>query len=111
MTLRSQLVLAGFALGCAPNSQSSAEGGVVSGTVSYRERMALPPDAVIQVQLSDVSLQDAPAPVIAETTVEPEGRQVPLLFELRYDPKKIDPKRSYAVRAGIRSGGQLLFTT
>jgi len=73
--------------------------------------MALPPDALIQVQLSDVSLQDVAAPLITETTVKPEGRQVPLPFELRYDPAKIDSKRSYAVRATIRSGGQLLFTT
>jgi putative lipoprotein len=86
-------------------------GGVVSGTVAYRERMALPPGAVIEVQLSDVSVQDVAAPLIAKTTINPEGRQVPLAFELRYDPAQIDAKRSYAVRATIRSDGQLLFTT
>lgn len=111
MTLRPELVLVGLALACAHNSPSSSEGGVLSGTVAYRERIALPPEAVVQVQLADVSIQDAPAPVIAETTVKPEGRQVPLPFELHYDWKRIDPKRTYAVRAAIRSGGQLLFTT
>jgi putative lipoprotein len=84
---------------------------VVAGTVAYRERMALPPDAVVQVQLSDVSLQDVPAQVVAETTLSPAGRQVPLPFELRYDPAKIEPRRRYAVRATIRSEGRLLFTT
>jgi putative lipoprotein len=111
MTLRPELMPLLLVLACAQNSQSSPESGLLSGTVAYRERVALPPDALVQVQLSDVSVQDAAAPLIAETTVKPEGRQVPLPFELRYDPKKIDPKRTYAVRATIQSGGQLLFTT
>lgn len=107
----SGLLLAGVAAGCAGNAAAPAETGLVTGTVAYRERMALPPDAVVQVQLSDVSLQDVPAPVLAETTLSPGGREVPLPFELRYDPAKIEPRRRYAVRATIRSEGQLLFTT
>jgi putative lipoprotein len=58
-----------------------------------------------------VSRQDVAAPVIAETTVLPEGRQVPIPFELRYDPGKIDAKRTYALRATIRSAGRMMFTT
>jgi putative lipoprotein len=73
--------------------------------------MALPPDAVVTVTLADISLQDVAAPVIAETTVHPGGRQVPLPFELRFDRETIDSNRTYAVRASIRSGGQLLFTS
>jgi putative lipoprotein len=97
-------------IGCARNHESSA-GGTVTGTVAYRERVALPPDAALQVQLSDVSRQDAPAIVVAETTITPAGRQVPLPFELHYDPGAIDQKHPYAVRATIRSGDQLLYTT
>ena len=83
----------------------------MTGTVAYRERIALPADAVIQVQLSDVSRQDAPASVIAETTFTAAGRQVPFPFELRYRPDRIEPNHSYAVRATIRGEGRLLFTT
>jgi putative lipoprotein len=97
-------------LGCARNPESST-GGTVTGTVAYRDRMALPPDAVVQVQLSDVSRQDAPATVLAEKTIEPAGRQVPLPFELRYDPGAIEPTHTYAVRATIRSAGRLLYST
>jgi putative lipoprotein len=89
----------------------SKETRSVSGTVAYRERMALPADAVVQVQLSDVSRQDAPAPVIAETTFTAGGRQVPLPFELRYAAEQIESSHSYAVRATIRQEGMLLFTT
>jgi putative lipoprotein len=83
----------------------------VTGTVAYRERIALPADAVVEIRLSDVSRQDVASPVIAETTVRPAGRQVPIPFELRYDAGKIDPNRTYAVRATISSAGRMMFTT
>ena len=109
--LRPELITLMLVLACSHSSQPAPENRSLTGTVAYRERMALPSDAVIQVQLSDVSVQDVAAPVVAETTVTPQGRQVPLPFELHYDAGKIDPKRTYAVRATIRSEGQLLFTT
>lgn len=34
------------------------------------------------------------APIVAETAVRPEGRQVPLPFEPRYDSSRIEPNRS-----------------
>lgn len=105
------LVLAGCAASSAPITQSDANETMVTGTVAYRERMALPPDAVVEVRLSDVSRQDVAAPVIAETTILPEGRQVPIPFELHYDPGKIEPNRTYALRATIRSAGRMMFTT
>lgn len=88
-----------------------ASDSVVSGTLAYRERMALPTDAVVEVSLSDVSKMDVTAPVIAKTTVSSNGQQVPLLFALRYDPGRIEPNHTYAVRAVIRSAGRVLFTT
>ncbi len=39
---------------------SSAIAGSLEGTASYRERISLPPDAVFEAQLQDVSLADAP---------------------------------------------------
>ena len=46
----------------------------VTGTVSYRERIALPPAATIRVQLVDVSRADAPADVLGEQLIEAAGR-------------------------------------
>jgi putative lipoprotein len=119
MTLRARrptsgllwLVLAVWIAGCAPGSPTASGGGILRGSVGYRERMALPPDAVVEVKLYDVSIQDGAAPLIAQATVVPAGREVPLPFELRYDPRKIQPARWYALRATIRSGGRLMFTT
>jgi putative lipoprotein len=93
------------------NTQSDVKQAAVTGSVAYRERMALPADAVVEVRLSDVSRQDVAAPVIAETTVMPAGRRIPIPFELRYDPVKIEPKRTYALRATISSAGRMMFTT
>lgn len=85
--------------------------GSVTGTVTYRQRSALPPGAVIEVKLLDVSRADAPAVTIAEQTVDPAGRQVPIAFELTYDAGHIVPNRRYAVRASILENNRLLFTS
>ena len=45
--------------GCGPYHGTPPSRASVTGSVTYRERSALPPDAVVRVQLSDVSRQDA----------------------------------------------------
>lgn len=85
--------------------------GTVTGTVSYLQRIALPPDAVIEVKLQDVSLADAPAKTIASQKITLGNRQVPVPFELKFDSAKIDPKHSYSVRATILMEGQPRFIT
>lgn len=84
-------------------------GGTITGTVSYRERMALPPDAVIHVQLLDMSVWEMPPPVVAEEKFPLGNRQVPVAFELKVDPAKIDFKHSYALRARIVVGYDIRF--
>ena len=91
--------------------EAATNGNAVTGSVSYRERMALPQDATIEVWITDVSDSAAPGPMLAETTIEPEGRQVPIPFELRYDPAGVNADHTYAVKAALRSGGQILFST
>ena len=87
----------------------TADSGVVSGTVAYRERMAMPENALLTIQLQDVSVADSPAKVIAEQRFMFAGHQVPLPFEVHYDSAKIDPKHSYALSARITVDGQLMF--
>jgi len=87
-----------------------ADGASISGTASYRERIALPPNAVLEVQLADVSLADAPAKVIASTRVEPAG-QVPIPFTLAFDPAEVEDRATYALSARIEADGDLWFIT
>ncbi len=84
---------------------------VVSGTVTYLQRSALPPTAVLTVSLQDVSRADAPSTVIAQQRIETAGKQVPFSFDMAYDRTKIQERNRYAVRAEIRDGERLLFTT
>ena len=86
----------------------AAEEAIISGEVSYRERIALPPNAVLTVRLSDVSLADAPASVVAEQKIEPAG-QVPIRFEMKFDPAVIQPSTSYALQARITVDDKLWF--
>ena len=72
----------------------------VSGTVSYRERLALTPGATLIVELRDVSLADAPAPLIASQTISGPG-QVPIKFEVKYNRQDIDARSRYSITARI----------
>ncbi|MES2055270.1 MAG: YbaY family lipoprotein [Pseudomonadota bacterium] len=84
----------------------------LSGTASYRERIALQADARLEVEIRDVSLMDAPAPLIAKVEIPTAGRQPPLAFTLNYDPARIVPRNRYAVSARITDGsGRLIWIT
>lgn len=107
-------VLAGSCVARAPASTSPAEPsltGVLTGTVTYRPRIALPPNAVIEVQLADIAIADAPAKVIASQTITSGGAQVPIPFELKYDPAAIQPRGRYSVAARITEDGKLTWTS
>jgi putative lipoprotein len=102
--------------GCAGTAAAPAGGGVpdaksarVTGTVTYMQRIALPPSATVKVQLVDVSRADAPATVLGEQIITAGGKQVPFSFEIPYDPAKIDARYTYAVQARIEDAGKLLF--
>ena len=78
-------------------------------TVTYRERMALSAKAVVEVSLHDVSRADAPASVLSRQEITNPG-QVPVRFELEFNPAEIDPRMTYAIQARITDYGQLIFT-
>ncbi|MGV1684756.1 YbaY family lipoprotein [Sphingopyxis sp. NJF-3] len=84
----------------------------VTGSVTYRERMALPPTAQVEIQLADVSLMDAPSRTIARQSFTADGRQVPFAFSLTVDQRKLDPRGRYSVSARITdASGKLMFIT
>lgn len=106
----SRRAFAGLLLAAAvPATPALAAPRVLRGTVAYRERMALPPGAIVEVKLLDVSLADAPSRTIAETRVS--GRRIPAPWTLRFDNRQIDPRHSYALQARILHRGQLFFIT
>jgi len=100
------VLLACVVFACATASAGSS----VRGTVMYRERIALPPGAVLEVTLQDVSRQDVAAETLGSVTIEDPGSP-PFAFEIPYDADAIDERFTYAVRATITADGRLLFTT
>ncbi|WP_170331712.1 YbaY family lipoprotein [Ruegeria arenilitoris] len=88
---------------------SQGHAGMVTGTATYRERIAVPPDATLYVELQDVSLADAPAIPLAAKRYAMDS--VPAQFELTFDDALIKDGHRYVVRASINHGQDLLFTT
>ena len=105
-----------MAAGCASSQKDVKDTGSkqgiarVTGTVTYRVRMILPVDALVRVDLVDISRQGTPALTVGLQEIEPGGRQVPIPFEIGYRPADIDRTHVYAVQARILQGGRLLFT-
>ena len=89
--------------GCAMGSWFGAKvpDGTVSGTVAWREPIALPPGATLVVKLEEVSRPGAPAVLIAEQTLEGREREPPLAFELRYKGEAVNPEREYFVSGAV----------
>jgi len=99
------LLLASSVGACTPQDSATIE-----GSATYRERIALPPDAQFEATLEDVSVADAPAEVLGSVTIDSAGFP-PFEFQIPYNASKIEEGRQYAVRASVTHNGQLLFTT
>ena len=88
----------------------AARAGSLPGTAAYRERIALPPDAVFEAVLIDTAIADAPARELGRVRLKPAG-QSPFRFRIPYRDGDVTPVGRYSVRATVRQGERLLFTT
>ena len=82
----------------------------LTGEVTYRERMALPADAVVSVRLFDPGAASVEAGTLGEEVIGDPG-QVPIPFSVTYYESDVDPDGAYVVEAEITSGDETLFTT
>ncbi len=87
-----------------------AHAGTLTGTATIGERIALPTDAVFEAVLIDIARADAPAVVLGRVRLQPAG-QSPFRFSIPYRDRDITPEGRYSVRATVRQGERLLFTT
>ncbi|HEX5819432.1 MAG TPA: META domain-containing protein [Gemmatimonadales bacterium] len=81
----------------------------VIGTLTYRARIALPADtrAVVEVREGD----GPDGPVVAERRIDLEGKQVPIVFELRVDRARLAADRRYFARGGLIVEGRPAWAT
>jgi uncharacterized lipoprotein YbaY/heat shock protein HslJ len=82
---------------------------VVMGNVVSTSGMELPEDTVLYVRLSDLSLSDAEAQLIAEQVIT-GASEFPIPYAVMYNPKEIVDSHTYAINVRIEdSSGKLLF--
>lgn len=91
------------------SSGAEAETNMLDVTVTFRERIALPPDAHLDVQLLDISREGAGTQRIASQHFAMTS--VPMTVGLNFDSRLIKDSNTYVVTATIWSGNQRLFHT
>ncbi len=99
-----------LALLAALTGPALAAAETITGTVTYLQRIMLPPGTTIEVALEDTSLADAPAKSLATFVIDDAGAP-PYRFAFAYDPDSFDDRTSYTLRATARNGDTLLMTT
>lgn len=110
---RSKLKAAGMRVSlaaaiCLGAGSVMAEIQELRGSVLYREKIALPPEALVEITLEDVSKMDVKSTVLASQTLKPAG-QIPVDFRLSYDDAMVEDWGRYSVRAVIRVGEDVLW--
>ncbi|RDS84823.1 hypothetical protein DWU98_02360 [Dyella monticola] len=120
MKIRHGLLLAGALVlgGCswmpfvhhhqkAPTQQTLMKS--LSGEVDYQLAHDLPPDAYLEVTLSDISKPNAPR-VVASDRIAPMGAS-PVSFVLSYEPDALGNGTDFTVSAKIKQGDRTLATS
>lgn len=96
------LVLAALAACGASGAGGQRPAKRVSGIVWYRERIALPPNAVVQVDALDG------ARVVGRAEIRPQGEN-PIPWELSYDPSQVKGAVTFAAR--VTDGTKVIFSS
>jgi copper homeostasis protein (lipoprotein) len=109
MTGRHLVRALAISLACVVSVHGSAA-AQIRGTATFRERIALPAEALFDATLEDVSSADAPSIVLGRARIRGPG-QPPIRFQIPFDAARIDPGHRYVVRARILVGTRPMFTT
>lgn len=83
----------------------------VSGSVYIRQKVALPPNAVLTVTLSDASAANMPSKIISQRAVRTDGKQAPFNFILPFNPSDIQPGARILLSAAVTIDGKMVFIT
>lgn len=83
----------------------AASARMVRGSVSYRERIALPDPITVKVEI-----RNAGDEVVGSQTIEDAG-SVPVSWSVVIPAASYDPESSYSVTAEIVADGEVRFTT
>lgn len=79
--------------------------GKITGEIISQGNVEIPEVSIVTIRLSDVSLQDVAAIIVAEKVIK-NADSFPVEFSIAYDPKLIKRGRRYAVSVRIVQGGK-----
>jgi putative lipoprotein len=92
--------------GCATTPVEKME--TITGTVTYFQRIAMPPGATVELKLVEVR-RGSNKTIVEKMIGNPA--QVPVSFTLAYNSKKMASDRKYAVQARILVDGKPWYVT
>lgn len=92
-----------------PSDQKPGTATQVTGSVIYRERIALTPAAVVQVEVVELTQDGSPGTVIGQQTIQSPA-QVPIPFSVDVNPQRVRAEGSYAVTVRITDGERVFST-
>lgn len=84
---------------------------MIRGTVNYLQRVNLPPNAVVRVQVVDTAPADPTAAVVTEQGIAARGAQVPIPFAIELLPESIPAEPRLVLRATIEVDRQPRFAS
>ena len=82
---------------------------VISGAVYVRQRIALPPGAVLTVTLSDASGGNGPTKVLAQKVTRLSGQQAPFHYRLPFNAGDVSSQGQVLLSAAITLNGRVIF--
>lgn len=98
------LLCAGFLAACGDSGEAKISGAITSATP-----LALPAGATVEIALLDITQDDPAAVEIAQTSFQAQQTEMPLNYEIAYDPAKIETGRIYTLAVRILSGDEVHF--
>lgn len=103
-------LVAGILAGCASVAAPprAPTGATLSGTITYRQKIALSPTARVKVFLQETPRAAMPATDLGEVEILNPG-QVPIAFRVGYDPAAIKPDGRYTLLVKIYEGDRTRF--
>jgi uncharacterized lipoprotein YbaY len=75
----------------------------VTGTLTYKDKVALGPSATAVVTIVDLAAAPDAGAIVGQARIDSVG-QVPIAFSVAYDTARIDPKHPYGLFATIVDG-------
>lgn len=106
----SALALAALLFVLAPTAQAQGT-GAVAGTIAYVQRVSLPANAIVTMQIADITAAGRAGVVIAEQKFSTNGAQVPFRYSVAFDPARINQNSIYTVQGNITVDGKVVFST